>query len=69
MTAPARDPLPRGLRVAGMFAFMIGAGIVLESSVPWSGAAMALVGLGIFVGGFVANGRRAVLAEKVREEP
>lgn len=69
MSDVASDPLPRGLRVAGMFAFMLGGGLVLESAALWTGAAITLIGVALFAGGFVAQRQRAVLAKEVREKP
>jgi hypothetical protein len=69
MAEGAGDIGRKGLRVTGLFVFMVGAGLALESPAPWWGAAMALAGLGLWLSSFVAKDKPGVIAERVREEP
>jgi hypothetical protein len=59
----------RGRRVTGMFAFMIGAGVLLESSAVVAGTVLTVGGLALFAYGFVARRDRSVLAEEAGEKP
>jgi hypothetical protein len=68
MTDDTRALRRKGQRVAGMFVFMIGAGLILESPAPWLGAAVLLLGLGLWAASFVAKRGPDVLAEEAREE-
>jgi hypothetical protein len=52
-----------------MFAFMIGAGVLLESEAFIAGMVLTLGGLALFASGFVARGDRGVLAEEAGEKP
>lgn len=69
MSEGAGDTRRKGLRVTGLFVFMVGAGLALESRAPWWGAAMALGGLGLWLWSFMAKDEPGVIAERVREEP
>ncbi len=61
----------KGRRVSGMFIAMLGAGFVLESRAYDLGMALALVGLCLFLSGFVGGRSRAVSVggEDDRGEP
>jgi hypothetical protein len=58
----------KGWRVAGMFVFMIGAGVVLESPAVWSGVVVMVGGLIVHGATFMAKTPAGVLAEESREE-
>lgn len=68
MTDDTRALRRKGQRGAGMFVFMIGAGLILESPAPWFGAAVLLLGLGLWAASFMAKRGSDVLAEEAREE-
>ncbi|HVN86202.1 MAG TPA: hypothetical protein VMW17_15305 [Candidatus Binatia bacterium] len=58
MAEPALDG--KGRRVAGFFVFMLGAGLLLESTAAWSGAILMSAGAVLFAGGVLAQPRRQV---------
>lgn len=68
MSDAERELRRKGWRVAGMFVFMIGAGVVLESPAVWSGSAVMVCGLAAHAASFMAKTPAGVLAEEAREE-
>ena len=62
MAEPASDTNPlagKGKRVAGTFLLMLGAGILLESTLQWIGGAVMLAGAAAFVRGLLDARPRA----------
>ena len=58
----------KGWRVAGMVVFMIGAGVVLESTALWTGGLVTGLGLALYGASFMAKAPSGMLAEEAREE-
>ena len=52
----------RAKRVVGVFVFMVGAGIVLDSGARWIGTAIMVVGVTAFIWGIAAPRLRERLA-------
>ena len=68
--APPMSPLAgKGKRVTGTFLLMLGAGIVLESTVPWLGGALMLAGGAALLRGLLAARPRAAADARAHGAP
>ena len=68
MNDETRELTRKGCRVGGMFVIMIGSGVVLESAAFWEGCALILLGLSVYLSGFMAKGAADVIPREAREE-
>jgi hypothetical protein len=54
-------------RVVGTFVFMVGAGIVLDSSAAWPGTVIMLIGMVLFIWGVAAAFPRETVTQPERD--
>ncbi len=55
-------------RVAGFFVFMVGSGIILDSTASWVGGLLMLVGAVVFIWGVAEAGSRSSLRLPAHED-
>ncbi len=55
-------------RVVGFFVFMVGSGIVLDSSAAWMGGLIMLIGALVFIWGVAEASSRSALRLPARED-